>query len=79
MTIYERKWQAGLAALNPSKKDLEHGLELHKNSFVFDCGVENRDEVRGYHKGTSLSETPLSQLIEIPDKNISIPEKSNER
>jgi membrane dipeptidase len=37
MTIYERKWQAGLAALNPSQKDLEHGLELHKNSFVFDA------------------------------------------
>ena len=50
-----------------------------KNSVVFDCGVENRDEVRGYHKGTSLSETPLAQLIDAPDKNISVPDKGNER
>ena len=26
-----------LQMLNPSAKDLEHGLELHKNSFVFDA------------------------------------------
>ena len=37
MTIFEKNWQLGLAALQPSQKDLEHGLELHKNSFVFDA------------------------------------------
>ena len=37
MTFYEENWQLGLDALNPSQKDLEHGLELHKNSFVFDA------------------------------------------
>ena len=36
MTAYEKDWQIGLAALRPSQKDLEHGLELHRNSFVFD-------------------------------------------
>ena len=28
--------ECALAILSPSKKDLEHGLELHKNSIVFD-------------------------------------------
>ena len=37
MTSFEKYWQLGLAALQPSQKDLEHGLELHKNSFVFDA------------------------------------------
>ena len=37
MTTFEKNWQLGLAALQPSQKDLEHGLELHKNSFVFDA------------------------------------------
>lgn len=29
--------QAALDVLKPSQKDLEHGLELHANSVVFDC------------------------------------------
>ena len=37
MISFEKYWQLGLAALQPSQKDLEHGLELHKNSFVFDA------------------------------------------
>lgn len=27
----------GLKLLNPTKSELEHGLELHKNSIVFDA------------------------------------------
>lgn len=30
-------WQAGLAALKPSEKELERGLALHAESLVFDC------------------------------------------
>jgi membrane dipeptidase len=30
-------WQAGLAALKPSAKELEKGLALHAESVVFDC------------------------------------------
>ena len=33
----EKNRAIGLKMLNPSQKDLEHGLELHKNSFVFDA------------------------------------------
>ena len=29
--------QQALEVLKPSKRDLEHGLELHKNSIVFDA------------------------------------------
>jgi len=32
----EHARECALAILKPSKKDLEHGLELHKNSIVFD-------------------------------------------
>lgn len=33
----EKNRAIGLKMLNPSQKDLEHGLELHKASFVFDA------------------------------------------
>ena len=33
----ERNRQLALDILAPSQRDLEHGLELHKNSFVFDA------------------------------------------
>jgi len=33
----ERARQAALDILQPSKKELEHGLELHKNSVVWDA------------------------------------------
>ena len=39
MTVFddaEKNWQLALDVLRPSQKDLEHGLELHRNSFVFD-------------------------------------------
>ena len=36
MTPFETHWQSALNVLRPSAKDLEHGLELHRNSFVFD-------------------------------------------
>jgi membrane dipeptidase len=29
-------WQAGLQALKPSTKELEHGLRLHAESLIFD-------------------------------------------
>src|SRR5690606_30441046 len=41
-------WQAGLAALKPSEKELERGLALHAESLVFDCyGFSPRCAVDG--------------------------------
>lgn len=37
MSLYEEYHKLGLDILQPSQRDLEHGLELHKNSFVFDA------------------------------------------
>ena len=37
MKNIERNRQLALDILRPSQRDLEHGLELHKNSFVFDA------------------------------------------
>ena len=37
MENFERCRQLALDILRPSQRDLEHGLELHKNSFVFDA------------------------------------------
>lgn len=37
MTIAEKHRDIALKILNPSQKDLEHGLELHKNSIVIDA------------------------------------------
>jgi membrane dipeptidase len=34
--VIDRAWQAGLDTLKPTPKQLEHGLELHKASVVFD-------------------------------------------
>ena len=33
----EKNRLLALRILNPSAKELEHGLELHKNSLVFDA------------------------------------------
>ena len=33
----KQNWQAALDILRPTAKELEHGLELHRNSFVFDA------------------------------------------
>jgi len=35
-TTIRRAWDAALEILKPSRRDLEHGLELHRNSLVFD-------------------------------------------
>src|SRR4051812_25384915 len=44
----DKAWQSGLAALKPSAKDLEHGLELHADAIVFDCyGFSPRSAVDG--------------------------------
>lgn len=32
----KRNYEVGLHVLKPTQKDLEHGLELHRNSLVFD-------------------------------------------
>jgi membrane dipeptidase len=41
-------WQAGLQALKPSPKDLEHGLRLHADALVFDAyGFSPRSAVAG--------------------------------
>lgn len=52
-----------LQMLNPSAKDLEHGLELHKNSFVFDaygfsplCADRSERESELVAKGASRDE-----------------------
>ena len=41
-------WQAGLTALKPSDKDIEHGLQLHADALVFDAyGFSPRAAVDG--------------------------------
>ena len=37
MRSFEEYRQLAIDILQPSPRDLEHGLELHKNSFVFDA------------------------------------------
>ena len=37
METIQKNWQLALDILQPTKKDLEHGLELHRNSYVFDA------------------------------------------
>ena len=34
--IVDRAWEAGLECLKPRQQDLEHGLELHRESLVFE-------------------------------------------
>ena len=37
MGTIRENWKLALDILQPSEKDLEHGLELHRNSYVFDA------------------------------------------
>ena len=37
METIQKDWQLALDILQPTKKELEHGLELHRNSYVFDA------------------------------------------
>ena len=37
METIQENWKLALDILHPSQKDLEHGLELHRNSYVFDA------------------------------------------
>ena len=37
MNMFEKYRQLAIDILRPSQRELEHGLELHKNSFVFDA------------------------------------------
>ncbi len=47
-SLIETAQQAALNALKPSKRDLEHGLELHANSIVIDAyGFSPRAAVSG--------------------------------
>jgi membrane dipeptidase len=62
-------WQAGLAALKPSARDLEHGLRLHAESLVFDCyGFSPRSAVDGDEiaklAAAGASESELQDLQE---------------
>jgi membrane dipeptidase len=51
----ERARQAGLAALKPSQRDLEHGLELHAASIVIDgYGFSPRAAVNGAEMRTAV-------------------------
>ncbi len=54
--IIQQAWEAGLAVLKPSPKDLEHGLELHRESLV--C------ETYGFSPGASLDLQRLLDIIE---------------
>ena len=61
--------ECALEILNPSKKDLEHGLELHKNSIVFDSyGFSPRSPVDGDAIRKALeanaSQNEIKDLIE---------------
>ena len=59
----EKNRAIALKMLDPSPKDLEHGLELHQNSFVFDaygfvpiCGGHSRREDELIEAGASRDE-----------------------
>ena len=59
----EKNRDIALQMLNPSARDLEHGLELHKNSLVFDaygfmplCGGISSREKELVEKGASRDE-----------------------
>ena len=55
MGTIQENWQLALNILRPSDKDLEHGLELHRNSFVFDA--------YGFTPGAGGRNEWLDQLI----------------
>ncbi|MGX8687319.1 MAG: dipeptidase, partial [bacterium] len=37
MGTIQENWKLALDILHPTQKELEHGLELHRNSYVFDA------------------------------------------
>src|SRR5262245_12335971 len=46
--VIDGAWEAGLAEIKPSEKELERGLRLHEESLVFDCyGFSPRSAVDG--------------------------------
>ena len=55
MGTIQENWQLALNVLQPSEKDLAHGLELHRNSFVFDA--------YGFTPGAGGRNEWLDQLI----------------
>ncbi|MBQ9336245.1 MAG: membrane dipeptidase [Lentisphaeria bacterium] len=55
MGTIQENWQLALNILRPSDKDLEHGLELHRNSYVFDA--------YGFTPGAGGKNERLDQLI----------------
>jgi membrane dipeptidase len=62
-------WQAGLQALKPSARDLEHGLSLHADALVFDAyGFSPRNAVDGERIAKAVtagaSDTELQDLQE---------------
>ncbi|MBI3281926.1 MAG: membrane dipeptidase [Acidobacteria bacterium] len=67
--VIQRAWATALDALKPSRKELEHGLELHRSSLVFDSyGFAPRaaldgDAVRGATEA-GASEIELQDLRE---------------
>lgn len=52
----EKAWQAGLDTLKPSEKDLQHGLELHKESIVVDS--------YGFAPTSLIDKEKIDQLID---------------
>ncbi|MCB0670251.1 MAG: membrane dipeptidase, partial [Saprospiraceae bacterium] len=62
----EEARKAGLEILKPSKKDLEHGLELHANSIVFDTyGFMPRAAVDGQRLAQAVADN--ASPLEIDD------------
>ncbi len=55
-TRIEKAWQAGLDILKPSEKDLQHGLELHKESIVVDS--------YGFAPTALINKEKVNQLID---------------
>jgi membrane dipeptidase len=62
----EKAREVGLAVLQPSQKDLDHGLELHSNSLVF--------ESYGFSPRAAVDGDAVARLVEEGASNVEIGE-----
>jgi len=66
-------YEAALNVLKPSSKDLEHGLELHRNSLVFDTyGFMPRAAVDGNLISSAINEKASAVEIQDMDEEMSM-------
>ena len=57
--------EQALAVLKQSKRDLQHRLELHKNSIVFDAyGCAPRDPLHGHAMGVVVQKAASSSELD---------------